>query len=87
MSTITFFTRERCGLCHEALEALARVRERAPFELVVVDLDREAPPDKRAAYDHEVPVVELDGKKVMKFRVDEARLVRLLAAAAGAAAT
>ncbi len=44
----------------------------------MVDLDREAPSEKRAAYDWEVPVIELEGKKVMKIRVDEARLIRLL---------
>ena len=44
----------------------------------IVDLDRQASPEKRKAYDWEVPVVELEGKKIMKYRVDEQRLVRLL---------
>jgi glutaredoxin len=76
--SVTMFTRERCHLCDEAHEALVRVRRAHPFELSVVDLDREAAADKRAAYDWEVPVIELDGKKIMKYRVDEARLIRLL---------
>lgn len=76
--TVTLFTREECHLCHVALEELERIRGRHPFLLEVVDLDRDAPAEKRAAYDWEVPVVELDGKKVMKYRVDEARLIRLL---------
>ena len=80
MRHVTLFTREQCHLCHEAADALARVRARVPFELLVVDLDREAAPEKRSAYDTEVPVIELDGKKVMKYRVDEARLLRLLEA-------
>lgn len=78
MKTITLFTRERCHLCDVALDALERVRATSPFRLEVVDLDVEAPPDKRAAYDWDVPVVELEGRKIMKHRVDEARLVRLL---------
>ena len=57
---------------------LARIRAHHPFELSVIDLDTEAPADKRKAYDWEVPVVELDGRKIMKYRIDEARLVRLL---------
>lgn len=77
---ITLFTRERCGLCHEALAALERLRLDTPFDLTVLDLDHEATPDERAAYDLEVPVVELEGRKVMKYRVDEARLRRLLVA-------
>jgi hypothetical protein len=76
---VTFFTREECHLCEEALEATLRVREAVPFELEVLDLDRQAPKAKREAYDHEVPVLEIDGRKAMKYRVDEGRLARLLA--------
>ncbi|MCC6521565.1 MAG: glutaredoxin family protein [Polyangiaceae bacterium] len=78
MRRLTFYTRERCGLCHEALAIVERVRAAHPCVLEVKDLDRDAPADKRAAYDHEVPVLELDGQKVMKLRFDEARLLRLL---------
>lgn len=78
MKQVTLYTRESCHLCDEALAALERVRRTQPFALSVVDLDLEAAPDKRLAYDWEVPVVELGGRKVMKFRVDEARLCRLL---------
>lgn len=79
MKTITLYSRLECCLCDDMKEALERVRATHPFELVVVDLDREAPEEKRAAYTYEVPVLELDGRKVMKIRMDEARLVRLLA--------
>lgn len=79
MKRLTLFTRERCHLCDDALAALERVRAQTPFELAVVDLDREAGPEKRALYDWEVPVVEMDGRKIMKYRVDEQRLLRLLA--------
>jgi len=78
MRRICFYTRKDCCLCDEALAALDRVRAQLPFELEILDLDRDASADKLAAYNHEVPVVELDGRKVMKYRVDEARLVRLL---------
>lgn len=78
MAEITFYTRKDCHLCSEALSAIARVRHDHAFELRIVDLDVEAPADKRAAYDWEVPVIELDGRKIMKYRVDEQRLARLL---------
>jgi hypothetical protein len=78
MHRLDFYTREDCHLCHEALAVLERLRADHPFELTVIDLDREAPPEKRALYDWEVPVMELDGRKIMKYRVDEARLLRLL---------
>lgn len=82
MKTLTFFTRDGCHLCEQALAVLLRIRQHQPFELEVVDLDRDASPQKRAAYDWEVPVVELDGKKVMHGRIDEPGLARLLDSAA-----
>ena len=81
MPTVTLYTRVDCHLCEVAHAALLRVHATRPFELLEVDLDREAPAEKRAAYDWEVPVVELDGRKIMKYEVDEARLLRLLALA------
>lgn len=76
---LTLYTRQACHLCDVAKAELDRIAAAHPFELRVVDLDRDAPPDKRRAYDWEVPVLELEGRKIMKYRVDEARLVRLLA--------
>ncbi len=80
--TITFYTRKHCSLCDKAYAALDRMRGQAPpppaFDVVMVDLDTEASAEKRAAYDVDVPVLELDGRKIMKHRVDEARLLRLL---------
>ncbi|MEQ9321839.1 MAG: glutaredoxin family protein [Polyangiaceae bacterium] len=78
MPRLDFYTRKDCHLCDEALAELARIRKDHPFELSIIDLDTEAPADKRQAYDWEVPVVELDGRKIMKYRIDEARLLRLL---------
>jgi glutaredoxin len=79
MKRVTLYTRVDCHLCEVAHEALERVRASQPFDLQVIDLDREAPADKLSAYTAEVPVVELEGRKVMKYEVDEARLSRLLA--------
>ena len=77
-AVVTFYTRDQCHLCHQALAIIEELQLTQPFELVVVDLDRQASPDKLAAYDHEVPVVELQGRKIMKYTVDPARLSRLL---------
>lgn len=82
MKRVTLFTRDGCHLCDDALSVLERVREALPFDLEIVDLDREASPDKLALYTLEVPVIELDGRKIMKYHVDEGRLARLLTAEA-----
>jgi hypothetical protein len=55
-----------------------RVRAERAFDLTVIDLDTEAPEEKRKAYDWEVPVLEIEGRKVAKYRIDEARLLRLV---------
>ena len=78
MKLVTLYTREGCHLCDDALAILERAQATLPFRLEVIDLDREAPADRRALYDWEVPVIELDGRKIMKYRVDEARLERLI---------
>jgi glutaredoxin len=78
VKTVTFYTREGCHLCDDALAVVEAVRAEAPFTLVVVDLDREAPPEKRAAYDWEVPVIELDGRKIAKYAILADRLRRLV---------
>ncbi len=75
---VTLYTRKTCSLCDKMLGVVDRVRVEEPFELRVVDLDTEAPADKRAAYDWEVPVLEIDGRKLAKYRIDEERLLRLL---------
>lgn len=75
---VRFYTRVDCHLCEEALAGVHRARAEEPFELEIIDLDREAPADKRRAYDWEVPVLELDGRKIMKYTVDVPRLLRLL---------
>jgi glutaredoxin len=80
---VTFYTRQGCCLCTDAYAALERVRRAYPFELCVIDLDSDAGAAKRAAYSDEVPVLELDGRKLMKYRVDEDRLVRHLSGSAG----
>jgi glutaredoxin len=78
VKTLTFYTRAGCHLCDEAIAVVERVRRDEPFALRVVDLDRDAPAEKRAAYDWEAPVLEIDGKKIAKYTVDPARLLRLL---------
>jgi glutaredoxin len=75
---VTLYTRKTCSLCDKMHAVVDRVHAEAGFELKVVDLDTEASPDKRAAYDWEVPVLEIDGRKVAKYRIEEERLRRLI---------
>jgi glutaredoxin len=75
-TTLTLYTREGCHLCDDALAVVERVRDARPFELRVVDIDHDlGPGDARfATYTNEVPVIEVNGRKAFKFRVEPAAL-------------
>ena len=59
---------------------LSQVRAEREFELQVVDIDTDLTPydERRHAYSDQVPVVEIDGRKVFKYRVDVDRFARLI---------
>lgn len=67
MKKVTLYTRVACCLCDDAKAVLDEVRATEPFELEIVDVDRD--PAARALYDHEVPVLAIDGRKAFKFHV------------------
>ena len=79
MRKVTLYTRVDCCLCEDVKVVLDEVRRDTPFELEVLDIDRDE--KLRALYDEEVPVVAIDGKKAFKYRVTptalRARLARV----------
>jgi glutaredoxin len=76
MARVDLYTRTGCHLCDDAKAALERVRAEESFELHVTDVDSD--PRLAEQYGLEVPVVLLDGKKVAKYHLDEAALLRRL---------
>ena len=76
MSTVTLYSRPGCHLCEDARAALERVRERAPFALVEVDIERDDALHR--AYLERIPVVALDGEELFEYFVDEATLAARL---------
>ena len=70
------YSRHDCCLCDEALAEIDKARAELEFDVRVVDVDGD--PALVARYGHEVPVVEVDGRKAFKFRVTSRELVRLL---------
>jgi Glutaredoxin-like domain (DUF836) len=74
---VVVFTREPCHLCAQALEIVARSCGDLGVSWAVTDID--ASPDLRAAYGDYVPVVVVDGVQQGFWRIDEARLRRILA--------
>jgi glutaredoxin len=81
MPQLTLYTKTDCSLCADAARALERVRARTPFDLAVVDIERDA--ELRARYGERIPVVLVDGEPAFEYVVDERELEdRLVAAGA-----
>ena len=73
---VVVYSRKDCCLCDDALAEIERARRQRPFALEVVDVDRD--PELTTRYGHEVPVVEIDGRKAFKFRLTAEQLLRRL---------
>jgi glutaredoxin len=74
---VILYTRAGCHLCDEAFATL----QRHGCTVDCVDIDQHS--EWLAAYDHEVPVVEIAGQVRFRGRVDELLLRRLLLAQQG----
>jgi glutaredoxin len=77
---VTLYTRAGCCLCDEAKHVLESARRRAGFELEELDID--ADPVLLRLYNHEVPVIAINGSKAFKYKVTEAELLKKLEARA-----
>ena len=76
MKKLFLYSRAGCHLCEVVEEQLARLRKDHEFELEIVDIDGDAALQEQ--FGAEIPVVMLDGKKVAKYQLDEAMLLRRL---------
>jgi glutaredoxin len=72
MRKVTLYTRVGCHLCDDVKLVLDEARKDTPFELEVLDIDRD--PALKTLYDVEVPVVAIDGKKAFKYRMTAEQL-------------
>lgn len=74
---VVLYTRDACHLCEDARAVVVQVCESAGARWREVDID--SAPALREKYGEYVPVVEVDGVQQGFWRVDGARLARLLA--------
>jgi len=79
MHKIVLYTRVDCHLCEVVRATLDEVLKTDPFELEVIDIDRD--PKLVEKYGLEVPVVVIDGKKAFKYRMTARALREKLARA------
>jgi glutaredoxin len=76
MSKVVLYTRVGCHLCEDAEAVLRRLRAERPFELRLVDIDRD--PELADRYGVRVPVVAVDGVEHFEYEVPSDQLVALL---------
>ncbi len=74
--TLVLYSKEDCGLCDEAKEALRPICARFGVRLEEMDITQN--PELLARFGEEIPVGFLNGEKVFKYRVESGRLRRLL---------
>jgi glutaredoxin len=67
---VKVYGRKGCKLCKEAVEVIRRVNKEMPFQFSEVDVTTSE--DLVRMYANDVPTVFINGKKVFKFKVDEA---------------
>jgi hypothetical protein len=72
MHQVVLYTRERCSLCRTAKAAILAVRREVAFEFREIDIGWSG--DLYEEHKHDIPVVEIDGKRAFKHRVDAAAL-------------
>ena len=78
MTSVTIYSRPDCHLCDEMKAVVARVARSLPLAVEHVDISGN--PRLDAQYGHEVPVLEIDGRKTAKYRVTEDELKRIVIA-------
>ncbi len=76
MREVVFYTKKGCSLCDRAMAVVEATRLCVNFALRVVDI--ESDPEIFEDYRYDIPVIEIDGKRAFRYRVDrEALLERL----------
>lgn len=78
MNRITLFTKDDCSLCDSAEFVINKLGMRFDIEVERVDITAPGNGKWFALYSNEIPVVHLNGRRIMQGRISERRLRRLL---------
>lgn len=73
---VTLYTRVGCHLCEQAESVLRAAREDRPFQLDLVDVDRD--PDLTRRYGVRVPVVAINGVEHFELEIPPTQLLQVL---------
>jgi glutaredoxin len=74
MHEVVVYSRRECHLCDVVKETLTLAHGKAAFVWREVDIDSDSQLSQQ--YNHEVPVVFIDGRKAFKYRMNEEEFLR-----------
>lgn len=72
MPRITLYTKPGCHLCEMAEQVIAQVRQRRSFDLEIRDILDD--PQAYQRYQHDIPVILLDGREIARHRLSAQEL-------------
>jgi glutaredoxin len=78
LKEVVLYTREACSLCKTAKAVILSLRREVEFGFREVDIDGD--PELYEEHKHDIPVIEIDGKRAFKYRVDREALRKRLSA-------
>ena len=73
---ITLYTKPNCPLCDKALEQIELARREIPFDFVEINILSDLEIYQR--YKHDIPVIQLNGIEVFRYRLTCADLLQKL---------
>ena len=76
MTHLTIYSRPGCHLCDDLKAVVRRVSALVPLVLEEIDISGNG--ELERLYGVEIPVLLVDGKKVAKYRIGEAELLRVI---------
>ena len=79
MIALTLYSRPGCHLCEDMKAIVARVADGWPDAVTIEEVDISLDAGLEALYGLEIPVLLVNGRKAVKYRVTEAELRRILA--------
>jgi glutaredoxin len=82
---LTLYSRPGCHLCDDMKALVAAVIRRHRFDATVDEVDISRDASLESLYGEEIPVLLVDGRKIAKYRITEAELLRALNARPGGA--
>ena len=76
MAHITIYSKKGCHLCEVAMQKLLEIRQEFQFSLTEIDIEKNE--ELFEKYKYLIPVIEIDGKDVFTYKIDENKLKEIL---------